>query len=187
MIKKIPRTVRAFFTIPKIPLGIFALFLVATIFITWFSLVIGYQTKQANLAEHQQINETIIVPGVTFAVESVRRDAVGAGPLAPREGYEFVIPTVSITNTGIAPIELVPLLHFHVRDRAGTVYTVAAIPSQGAQFSGSILPGDTIREEIGFEVARGALDLTLYFEPGIADRTMIAVDLAENASSWLPW
>lgn len=67
------------------------------------------------------------------------------------------------------------------------MYTIAAIPSRGAQFSGSILPGDTIREEIGFEVARDALDLTLYFEPGIADQTMIAVDLTERASSWLPW
>lgn len=187
MIKKIPRRLRTFFTVPKISLGVFALFLVATIFITWFSLIIGYQTKRTDLAEHQQIGETIVASGMTFVVESVRRDMVGAGPLAPRPGYEFVIPTISITNTGAVPIELAPLLHFHVRDREGNVYVVAAIPSEGSQFSGTILPGDTLREELGFEVAQDASDLTLYFEPGLTDRSMFAVDLTPRSTLWWPW
>jgi len=72
-------------------------------------------------------------------------------------------------------------------DSAGNVYVVAAIPSQGAQFSGSILPGDTIREELGFEVAQHVSDLTLYFEPGTVDRSMFAVDLTPQNTSWWSW
>ncbi|OHA83702.1 MAG: hypothetical protein A2408_00340 [Candidatus Yonathbacteria bacterium RIFOXYC1_FULL_52_10] len=187
MLKKNLHAIRAFFTVPKIPSGIFVLFLLAAILVTWFSVMTGYQTKESDLAQHHKIGETLTAPGLTFAVESVRQDAVGAGPLAPRPGYAFIVPTIEITNTGTTPIELAPLLHFHVRDRAGNVYVVAAIPSQGAQFSGSILPGDTIREELGFEVAQHVSDLTLYFEPGTVDRSMFAVDLTPQNTSWWSW
>lgn len=55
-------TLHRFFTVPKIPPGIFILFLLATILVTGFSVMTGYQTRESNLAEHQQVGKTIITP-----------------------------------------------------------------------------------------------------------------------------
>lgn len=68
----------------------------------------------------------------------------------------------------------------HIRDSAGNVYNVVAVPSSKGQFSGVIRPYTSLREEVGFEVARGADELFLYINPGMNGRQMIVVDLQEQ-------
>jgi hypothetical protein len=53
------------------------------------------------------------------------------------------------------------------------VYNTAVAPLKTGEFGGPMLPHDRVRQEMAFEVKKGAHDLTLYFMSGgqvIAER-----------------
>jgi len=178
---------RALFVSPRIPAGVCILFVFFAMGITWYATTLSSRQQPAPLSS--TLGETVALPGIDLVVESVRRDAHGTGPLVPRPGYEFVITTVTITNTSERPFELIPLLSFHVKDAAGNVYSVAAVPSESNQLSGPLLPHDKIREEIGFEVLKDAPDLRMVFEPGTPAHDVALINLTEDPGffGWIPW
>jgi len=96
-------------------------------------------------------------------------------------GYEFVIPTIVITNHLATTLELIPLIYFYVKDSAGNVYHVTAVPTATDQLTGPILPGEKVREEIGFEVPVGIDHPALYFERGTVGHPVIAIDFASSS------
>lgn len=169
-----------FFKQPKISLGVFLLFIILSVCVVWLAATIGGREQRSNLSIVHRIGEQVKTDTLIFSVESVRRDEIGAGPLTPRTGYEFIVPTITLKNTSETSFNFIPLLYLHVKDSAGNVYNVVAIPSESNQLSGPILPHDVIREEIGFEVAKGAEGLTLHFDPGTHDQKSVVFDLNLN-------
>ncbi|MBI5817260.1 MAG: DUF4352 domain-containing protein [Candidatus Yonathbacteria bacterium] len=171
---------KIFFTQPKISFGVFLLFIALSVCVTWFATTTGGREQRSNLSIVHRIGEQIQTDTLALSVESVRRDEIGAGPLAPKAGYEFIVPTITLKNTSETSFDLIPLLYFHIKDNKGNVYNVVAIPSESNQLSGPILPYDMIREEIGFEVAKGAEGLTLHFDPGTHNQKSAVIDLNRN-------
>lgn len=174
---RLSRAARSLFVSPRIPIGVFAFFILCTMAITWYA--IATSSRQLPPPPTSRIEETVSLPGTDLVVESVRRDASGAGPLTPHPDNEFIVVMVTLVNTSERTFELVPLLSFHIKDAAGNVYNVTAVPSDSNQLSGPLLPHDTIREEIGFEVPKGASGLRMLFEPGTPGHDVALIDLTE--------
>jgi hypothetical protein len=182
MIKNMKGKMQIFTTKPKVSLGVFLMFVAIAMFGGWFAAVRGWNERQSNLLEKYAIGDEVYTDTLTFSVEGMRRDVRGTGPLSPRPGYEFIIPTINLVNTSADYFDFIPLLYLHIKDREGNVYNVAAVPTEGSQFAGVIPPRGVLREEIGFEVARGAEGLSLYFDPGTNGQKFVIVDLEEG--SW---
>lgn len=99
-------------------------------------------------------------------VNGVRIDKNGAGQLAPLPGQHFVVVDLTLENLGQTPLQVAPLLNFHIKDSRGFVYSVTAVPSTHEMLSGNIASGDKLREEVGFTVDGSATGLRLYYESG---------------------
>lgn len=168
---------------PSIPGFVFIAFILLAIGVTWCAVANGRQAREANLFAAHAIGDTVRANDVSLVVEKVRRDNQGTGPLTPRPGHEFIIPTIIVKNNGETPFEFIPLLSLYVKDASGNVYPETAVVSDGGVLSGPILPHDVLREEVGFEVPMGAAGLVLYFEVNGAERKIIAVRL-ESSSFW---
>ena len=134
-------------------------------------------TARATSFMPHALGETVVLDQMALTVESVRIDATGAGPLAPHAGNIFVVSTITIENRSGQQVEFIPLLQFYLKDRAGNVYNATPVPSNSNELTGPILPHDKLREELGFEVAKNASGLTLYFSPGLSDNAIVAVAL----------
>lgn len=182
--KSIIRHVNLIFFQPKISLAILLVFTACTVGITWRVATYEKDARESDLLKRYDIGTEVRTHNYALTVESVRHDSQGAGPYTPRPGYEFIIPTITLKNNSDMPFDFIPLLFLHIKDEQGNIYNVVAVPTEGNQLSGSILAHDLIREEIGFEVVRGASRLTLYFESGAPDYSTIAIDLESRQSWW---
>lgn len=87
-------------------------------------------------------------------------------PFVPHQGNTFIIPTVVITNLSSTTRDLIPTLSLYIKDIDGNIYNMAVAPLMTEQFGGPMLPHDKIRQEIAFEVKKGAKGLVFYFETG---------------------
>lgn len=172
-----------FFTQPRVSFGGVLVLVVFSMGVAWCAATWGINKQSSNLSVVHRVGEVVQTKQIALSVESVRRDEVGAGPLTPREGYEFVVPTITLKNISDAPFDFIPLLYFYVEDNEGNVYSVVAVPSEKNQISGPVLPSDIVREEVGFEVKKGAQGLTLHFTPGTLNQQAVVVGL-EHDSLW---
>lgn len=168
---------------PRISPVVFLLFIFFAAGVTWYAETNGKLERGMNPSAPYALGDVIRAGNISFIVEKLRRDSQGAGPLTPRAGYEFLVPTVVLKNEAEKPFDFIPLLSFYVKDQSGNVYPIVAVPSEGSQLSGPLLPHDTLREEVGFEVPSGASGLVLYFEAVGVDRNIVAVNL-EHHTLW---
>lgn len=145
--------------------------------ISWQFSIRGVSLREAIVADRYHLGEEINSGGLSLVVESVRRDDKGSGPLKPIEGNEYVIVKINLKNNTSKSFDFIPLLFFHLKDSAGNVYESTAVPTDGAQLSGALLPQDSIREDIGFEVPKKTGNLVLYFEPGTPGKPTLSIDL----------
>ena len=127
----------------------------------------------------EPIGTRVVHPTVALTVHGVRNDVIGAGPLTPRKDTRFVIVDLSLENLASTTLDVAPILNFHIKDSAGWVYNSVAVPSMHEMLSGALLPGDILREEIGFEVATSATGLRLFYEPGRNEEGQFIIDLHE--------
>ena len=167
----------------QMPLWIFVLALLAAVVISSFGTALILGPRKVSSVAAGIIGQEMRTKDASLTVHGTRRDSVGAGPLMPREGYEFVIADITLRNNSDTDFELIPFLHFHVRDSQARVFLVTALPDGTNQWSGKLLAHDSIREEVGFEVAKGSSGLRLYYEPGITGRDIIVVSL-QTKSRW---
>ena len=168
---------------PKISRMVFLFFIFFAMGVTWYAVTRGEQRRETILFARYEVGEKISTGALSFTVEKFRHDPQGAGPLSPKVGYEFLIPTIVLSNTSESPFDFSPLLSLYVKDSFGNVYPESAIPSEGGQLSGPLLPHDILREEVGFEVPLGASGLVLYFESGRSGKGTVTVSL-ENQTFW---
>lgn len=120
------------------------------------------------------VGQTIVLDGVSLTVTSPRILA-NDPPFEPQPGSVYNILTVTVHNGTALPIQLIPLLQFHLLDEAGNVYPIIALASTSAQLSGPIPPLERIREDLAFEVPAHAAGLRLWFEPGIEGQNVAIV------------
>ena len=170
------KSLKQFFLEPKIPYGVFIVIIIILLLVIWFGNIKGNEIKLLGLIDIHRIGDNINTPNFSVNVSSLRRDSVGGGPLVPKPGYEFIVPTISVQNMTDEPIDFIPLLFFYIKDSEGNVYNVTSVPSQTNQLSGPILAHDKLKEEIGFEIPKTAKGLKLYFEPGTT-KYVVVVDL----------
>ena len=128
------------------------------------------------------LGERIAQGAVAFTVHKVRTDDEGVAPFTPLPGDRFVITELTIENIGTTTIDVIPLFNVHIKDALGYVYSVVAVPSEKDMLSGPLIAGDTLREEVGFEVRKDAQMLKLYYEPGDKKSGIIIVGLEQQSS-----
>lgn len=169
---------------PKVPIAVLLPFVLFTVGVTGYLISTKIIAENTFINSVPPLNTEVVSRVISMRVEKVRQDPIGAGPLTPRNGYTFIIPTITFTNNSTSSFELIPLLALHIKDSKGNVYNVTAIPSETNELSGPILPHDNVREEVGFEVAEGASNLVLYFETGTPERTILTERLYAGTSWW---
>lgn len=138
-----------------------------------FTAAIAVHLTKTNLAQKRlaslgtaPLGTEVFTDILSLKVESVREDPVGAVPFVPHQGNVFIIPTIVITNLSTTTRDLIPTLALYVKDDDGNIYNMAVAPLHTEQFGGPMLPHDTVRQEIAFEVKNNAKGLILYFESG---------------------
>ncbi|MDR3581982.1 MAG: DUF4352 domain-containing protein [Candidatus Pacebacteria bacterium] len=187
MMKIQTERLKRMFVEPRVSYGVFFAGIVLMAAVSFAAIVSGYDrallepTPVASL--HDAIGETMTAADVAFTVNGFRTDAKGVPGLSPMPGYEFLIPAVTLTNNTGADLEMIPLLYFYIKDSEGNVYHPTAAPIMTDQLTGPILPGETVREEIGFEVPLGIDRPALYFERGTPGHPVVAVDLTDAGAS----
>ena len=127
-----------------------------------------------------KMGERVISGDAALTVEALREDQTGEPPFTPLPGDHFEIAEFTLENLGTTTLDVIPLANFHLKDKFGYVYSVVAVPSDKDMLSGPLQPGDTLREEIGFEVRNGAEGLRFYYESGRRKDGMIIVDLGRS-------
>jgi hypothetical protein len=168
----------------RISLLMLFIFIFLSVETTWLISQNFQPQLVANINNHYKIGQIITGDNYSFTVQSVRYDIKGAGPLVPKDGYKFVIPNIIIKNNSNSEFEFIPFLFLHVKDSNGNVYTNEAIISESNQFSGLLLGGDVLQEEVGFSVPQNATGLTLFFETGTATGNQIAAINLESEKLW---
>jgi hypothetical protein len=170
-----------FFSEPRVPYALFFAGIMLAAAVSYLASELGrYVPPQSVLPAHYAVGDTIETDGVAVSVESVRYDTKGYPGFTPMPGYEFLIPMVDITNHLATNLELIPLIYFYIKDKAGNVYHITAVPIVTDQLTGPILPGENVREELGFEVPQGIDQPTLYFERGTVGHPVVAINLASH-------
>ena len=171
-----------FFTEPRVPYGLLTIGII-------LAMIVGYAAVgSGRLAPlpapttpvHYAVGDTIQTDSIALKVESFRFDLKGVPGFAPMPGYQFLMPMVTIANRTNTNFELIPLLFFYIKDSKGNVYHPTAAPIVTDQLTGPILPGEKVREELGFEVPVGTRNPALYFERGTAGHPVIVIDLATS-------
>ena len=94
----------------------------------------------------------------------------------PEEGNRWVAIEVSITNVSDEPKDYGPY-DFKVRDADNFEHDPGFVDLERDLSSGSLLPGDTIRGQIGFEVPLDAELVRLVFHGFIGEGNRIDIDL----------
>lgn len=169
------------FTEPRVPYGLFFVGLVIAVAVGYGAAESGRSAPAPVLfSAHYAVGDTILTDGVAVGVESVRADTKGYPGFTPMPGYQFLIPMVDITNHLATNLELIPLLYFYIKDKEGNVYHSTAVPTNTDQLTGPILPGEKVREEIGFEVPQNIDHPALYFERGTIGHPVVAIDLTTS-------
>jgi len=111
------------------------------------------------------VGEVLQAAGYNLKVASVRQDDHGDSVYRPGDGYRYVIVTVTITNTGKAPIALAPVVQTSIRGM-GASYAMAQAPLANP-FSADLLEAGGERTgELSYVVPMSAHDLEWVFEPG---------------------
>ena len=158
--------------------------MVAVLLCTQAYLLMLYRDMQMRVhSPHQYaLGARIIQGSVAFTVHGVRTDDTGIAPFNPLPDDRFVITELTIENLGTTTLDIIPLFNLHIKDLLGNVYSVVAVPSEKDMLSGPLLPSDTLREEVGFEVKKSAEGLRLYYEPSDKKSGIIIVDLNQPSS-----
>jgi hypothetical protein len=171
------RVLHEFWSKPRISIATFLLFLLLALSVPLFSAWLAARYRESISLPTYSIGQEIRTDTLTATVNGFRRDTSGDGSFAPKAGHEFAIVNLTFKNDTATSIELVPLLHVHLRDAAGRVYQVSPVPSDTNQWSGTLLPHDLIREDIGFEVIKSSPAFVLYIETGYPKREIVAVNI----------
>jgi hypothetical protein len=151
---------------PTISLAILIVISAMLVGATWYTATHDLLNKRDAARGVAPLGTEVSTDMMSLKIESVREDPIGALPFVPREGYTFIIPTFSITNMTDRQRDLIPTLTLYIKDRDGNIYNMAIAPLHTEQFGGPILPHDTVRQEMAFEVKKNTKDLVFYFETG---------------------
>lgn len=139
--------------------------LVVTAGVTWLTTVHGWRLFVTPPGVTPQ-GMSVTTDGVIINVLGHRTD-LGQAPLVPAAGHVFQVVTIELTNHRSESVQIIPLLHFRLKDEDGRVYDVQSIANLPTQAAGPLLPGDRLQEDIAFEIPNDTRQLTLYYEPGI--------------------
>ena len=101
-----------------------------------------------------QIGDTVALGEQEFIVNAASF-STGGEFNRPQPGMQYLIVDVSITNLGEVSIQFSSLLQITVRDETGQIYPEhlgGTIAAGGDTPNGEIVPGETIRGQMGFQV-----------------------------------
>lgn len=112
------------------------------------------------------VGQRIVDESVGFLVEGVDRRSQLAGRGEAPSGQEYLIVVLSVKNRGDDALEMGDLTDFRLTDGGGTTRERLRLVSQtGSQFDGGVLvPGETIRGFVAFEVAADSQDWSFVFD-----------------------
>lgn len=97
----------------------------------------------------------VVASGEQLFVVNDARFSSGSGLNHPEDGMQYLIVDISVTNQSDHSLHFNSLLQLSVRDGSGQAYPVhlgASIAAGGDSPDGELVPGETVRGQIGFHV-----------------------------------
>jgi hypothetical protein len=127
------------------------------------------------------VGQRVLRESVGFLVEGTTRYGKLPGPGQAPDGREYLVVVLSVKNRGDEAIEMGDLNAFRLTDGDGTTRErVDLVTQTGSQFTeGLLVPGETIRGFVAFEVARASTGWTFVvdIESLETDLERVSVDL----------
>ncbi|AQL43180.1 hypothetical protein BV210_10830 [Halorientalis sp. IM1011] len=127
------------------------------------------------------VGQRILDESVGFLVEGVDRRARLGGEGEAPSGKEYLVVVLSVKNRGDEALEMSDLTDFRLTDGDGTTRERLRLVSQtGSQFTeGLLVPGETIRGFVAFEVAADSQGWSFVFDVNAVetDFERVTVDL----------
>lgn len=113
-----------------------------------------------------EIGDVIKVNTVEYIVHGIKK-SMGKQYFGPKEGYEYIIIDVSITNKDTKTQSISSLLMYDLRDQTGLKMndSIGASMATNGSLSGDIMPSKALRGEVAFEVPIGSTGLEFIIEP----------------------
>lgn len=113
-----------------------------------------------------QIGDVIKVNTVEYTVHGIKK-SMGKQYFGPKEGNEYILIDVSITNKDTKTQSISSLLMYDLRDQTGLKMndSMGASMATTGSLSGDIMPGKVLRGEVAFEVPVGSTGLEFIIEP----------------------
>ncbi len=148
---------------------------------------VGDNTEASQTAENGSSAQTLTYAvgdqvesnGFVFTVNEVSRKQGGQFSTL-KEGYEYIVPNVTIENQTDSETTISTLLQMHVKDTEGNKYDVALTTDDTGNIDGELLAGERVKGTVAFEVPQDAENLTLYYEPNWLGSGTIKVALDEQ-------
>lgn len=124
----------------------------------------GSKEEEVEKKEFYAINEAIELEGATVTLTNVTKSE-GSNFDKPKDGMEYVIVEVSITNTGEKEVSYNPY-DFRMQNSQGQIesQSFSIVDSDTKLSSGKLAAGGSISGTIVFEQPVGDSDLTLIYK-----------------------
>lgn len=137
----------------------------------------GSDEEKEEKKEFYALNETINIEDSTLTVNGVTKSS-GSEFNKSKEGMEFVIVEVTITNTGEESLSY-NSLYFKMQNSQGQIgnQTFSIVNADTALNSGELTAGGNVTGTIIFEQPINDSDLTLIYSPGLLSNDEIKIKL----------
>ncbi len=127
------------------------------------------------------VGQRILDESVGFLVERAGRQRQLARSGEAPSGQEFLVVLLSMKNRGDTEIQMTDLTDFRVASDGTTRERIRLVSQTGSQFTdGLLVPGETVRGLVAFEVAAGSQGWSFVFDVDAVetDLEQVTVDLA---------
>ncbi len=149
-----------------------------------FDVLAGGPSTQASAA--YKIGDVAQLSGYSIQVTEVQKSS-GSDFEKPKDGYEFVIVTVRIKNSGADTVSYNPF-DFSMKNSRGQIenQTITAIDSNTALSSGELAPGGLVSGTIAFEEPKDDAGLELIFQKDMFSSDSVAISLNNKLDAFDP-
>lgn len=156
---------------------LFAL-MTATAFYYRYQFVIESKSIDSYNQQTWNEGEIIIDDRFAFSLNSVYSDTTEIPNFWElNDGDRFVLVNISFKNTSSVDYQLSPITSMQILDVVGNVYTVSSAPAIKNPLGGAVLPGVTVRGEVGFEIPEDVTQAKFIFNPNLEGAHLIEVNI----------
>lgn len=123
------------------------------------------------------VGETAELNGLKITVNEFK-EVEGTQFMQPEEGKRFLVVDVTFENTGSDAATVSSIMNMELKDDTGQSYNIdlgATTASEGKSPDGTIVAGDKLRGQVGYQVPTDATGLQWIFKEAIGSNRVVFV------------